>query len=555
MIFTLHRYIFKDLIKTFLLATLVLSLVLSLGAMLRPLRDFSIDPLRVPELLLYTLPVTLTMVIPVGALLATTLAYGKLAFFNEITACRASGISMRALLYPALTLALLVGVITLLLGFHVLPDFIQRSESLIEDDAEAIIYRNIEKRGNLGNLYKGLMVHADRTDPARHLLSGVVFIRKDRDEIKEIATAEHVFLNIESGGDGQEPRIALRLINARGIREGQGINLDDYTTYIQMPRMYQDEIKFKELGALKEIRQDMTRFKPIRILVKRYRQQVLTEMFYDWIDRQLTSAGTLKLLAGDPENPDQIVIKSGGCQIRQTNKKSFDYNKEDPPGRPALGDLVVSDDQSIRMAWYPAGESKPSRYYKASGANLRIEWGTKPPTAILRMDKVEKTVKSDTRPVREEFDFVYRIQIPGELLQKAELISLNDIVTSPTEETPQAHMSGFLSGMGQFILKECRKLGAEITAELHSRLAFGVCCVVLTLMGAGLGMVFRSSHLLTAFGISFIPTALCLITIFTGKHLAEQNIDKMGFGLAFLWAGIVIVTAIDSLLYRKLTRI
>ena len=113
MVFTLHRYIFRDLCKTFLLATAVLSLVLGLGVMLRPLRDFSVDPVNVLKLLAYTLPITLTMVIPISALLAATVNYGRLAVDNEITACRSSGISLTTLVYPALTLALLVGMATL----------------------------------------------------------------------------------------------------------------------------------------------------------------------------------------------------------------------------------------------------------------------------------------------------------------------------------------------------------------------------------------------------------------------------------------------------------
>ena len=97
MVFTIHRYIFRDLLKTFLLATLVLSTVLGLGVMLKPLRHFGVDPADVPKLVLYTLPITLTMVIPIAALLSATLNYGRLAVDNEINACRSSGISLLTL--------------------------------------------------------------------------------------------------------------------------------------------------------------------------------------------------------------------------------------------------------------------------------------------------------------------------------------------------------------------------------------------------------------------------------------------------------------------------
>ena len=106
MIYTLHRYIFADLVKTFLIATFVLATVMGLGLMLGPMRRMGIDPMKVPELFLCTLPITLVMVLPIAALLSTTLNYGRLAADNEITACRASGISILTLVYPALILGL-----------------------------------------------------------------------------------------------------------------------------------------------------------------------------------------------------------------------------------------------------------------------------------------------------------------------------------------------------------------------------------------------------------------------------------------------------------------
>ena len=93
--------------------------------------------------------------------------------------------------------------------------------------------------------------------------------------------------------------------------------------------------------------------------------------------------------------------------------------------------------------------------------------------------------------------------------------------------------SSYLSRLCDVLRNECVKLISEITAEKHSRLAFGVSCMVLTLMGSVLGIVFRSGHLLTAFGVSFIPAALCLITIFTGKHSQDRMAANFSFISAF----------------------
>ena len=46
MVFTIHRYIFFDLVKTFCQATVILSVILGLGIMLPLLRQFSVDPIQ-----------------------------------------------------------------------------------------------------------------------------------------------------------------------------------------------------------------------------------------------------------------------------------------------------------------------------------------------------------------------------------------------------------------------------------------------------------------------------------------------------------------------------
>ncbi len=90
--------------------------------------------------------------------------------------------------------------------------------------------------------------------------------------------------------------------------------------------------------------------------------------------------------------------------------------------------------------------------------------------------------------------------------------------------------------------------------ELHARLAIGVSCVVLVLLGAALGVILRSGPLLSAFGVSAIPAVLCLMTIFTGKHMGEQGGADLPAGIAFLWSGIAVIALADLLIYRNLLK-
>ncbi len=147
MVFTLHRYIFRELFKVFVLATVALTLITSLGSMYKPIQEFGVGPGQVVHLLGYFLPITLTFILPMSALFAASLVYGRFAGDNELDACRASGVSLLTLVYPGLCLGIMVSVTTLVLSFYVVPAFVHRAERMIKANAKQILFRNVQRKG------------------------------------------------------------------------------------------------------------------------------------------------------------------------------------------------------------------------------------------------------------------------------------------------------------------------------------------------------------------------------------------------------------------------
>ena len=98
-----------------------------------------------------------------------------------------------------LGLAMLVGLATLVLGFHVIPSFTGRIESILKDDAEAIMFRAIEKGGSLGDMMREYRVHADGVYPEKNLLTGVVVTKLDEGRVERIMAARQVVAKIEVG--------------------------------------------------------------------------------------------------------------------------------------------------------------------------------------------------------------------------------------------------------------------------------------------------------------------------------------------------------------------
>ncbi len=191
MVFTLQRYIFRELFKIFLLATIALTLILSLGGILRPVQEYGVGLQQVLHILLYFMPITLTFVLPMAALFASALAYGRFASDNELDACRASGIGVSTLVYPGLTLAVLVAIANLLLSFHVMPYFVRLAERSLKADAKQILFRNIQRHG-----YYSLppderyLIYADYADAKTDTLYGIVVIESSQEGLKRIITCE-----------------------------------------------------------------------------------------------------------------------------------------------------------------------------------------------------------------------------------------------------------------------------------------------------------------------------------------------------------------------------
>src|SRR5277367_2824540 len=128
---TLFWYLFKDLLRIFFLASGALAGIMSFGGLLRPLTENGLDAAQVGKMLSYLTPAMMAYSLPVAALFATTVTYGRLAADNELTACRAAGMSYQVIGLPAFVLGLGVAGLSLVLLCFVVPSFSLRVEQVI----------------------------------------------------------------------------------------------------------------------------------------------------------------------------------------------------------------------------------------------------------------------------------------------------------------------------------------------------------------------------------------------------------------------------------------
>ena len=94
----------------------------------------------------------------------------------------------------------------------------------------------------------------------------------------------------------------------------------------------------------------------------------------------------------------------------------------------------------------------------------------------------------------------------------------------------------------------------EVRPTRSAPLSFAVSCLILVVMGCGLGMMFRTGNYLTAFSISVIPALLTTALMITGQHSAENDSpNSLALGLSLIWLGnlIVLVLAMGLLIHLR----
>ena len=113
----IDRYILKSLVMSFLFTLTIFTFVLFTGTLFKIIQLFigKIDFLFIAEFFMFSIPYLLSYAIPMAFLTAVLLVFGQLSAENEITALKASGVSIyrvvRAPMFMALFLTLLCVVI------------------------------------------------------------------------------------------------------------------------------------------------------------------------------------------------------------------------------------------------------------------------------------------------------------------------------------------------------------------------------------------------------------------------------------------------------------
>jgi len=528
MVYILQRYIFRELCKVFIPAAVALTLILSLGSLLRPIQAYGVGPSQVAHLLVYFLPVTLTFVLPIAALFATALTYGRLATDNEIDACKASGISPMTLIYPGFLLAVLVAIANLVLSFHVMPYFVRLADQSINANLKQIVFRHLQRRGFYGlppeNRYA---IYADYANPQTDSLLGVIVLKTRDAKIDQIIATESAKVSFENLDGFNEVRITAHNTIQMGLGSKAWFEVKTLSLGQPFESLLADRIGFKCIDDMKRIQTDLLLFGPIEKDARQVCAQAMTELLADDITRAL-SAGRMYELAG----PTQIVhLTAAGVLLG--------------------GKKTIQLAGPVEIAEIDLSSAKPSRRWLCEKATLNVEGDEWAP--MLSLDVVNAHAV-DMAGMMMRYA-VTGLAMPRPIAAKATAHPLLETLTGP--ELAATLPKGPSPQLTQAIDRlrwQIRSTISDIKAEIHTRLVFGIGCIPMILIGIGLGIIRRGGHLLSAFAISCIPAVILIVGIVSGRQVTNNPSNQGVSGTVLMWSGLVILWIMAFGIYRRLTR-
>lgn len=145
----LHRYILAEMLKILALALAAMAGAVCFVLLLPALQSFGLGPWASLQYMGLLMPRAVFIVLPLAAILAGTLVYGRLAADSEVMACRASGIAPASLFWPTILLALVATVAMGVLASWPLPASNYAAKQLARSDIERLFFSQLGSSGHI----------------------------------------------------------------------------------------------------------------------------------------------------------------------------------------------------------------------------------------------------------------------------------------------------------------------------------------------------------------------------------------------------------------------
>ena len=568
---TLFLYIFRDLFRIFLMASGALAGIMSFGGLLRPLTREGLDAAQVARMLAYFGPAMTTYSFPVAALFATAVVYGRLAADNELTACKAGGLSLVSLTVtgPALLLGLIVAITSLIFLCFVVPYSTLQVEKVIYSNLAKLVETRIERNHEIGLADTTIFAQSarvlapDTNRPGQQLveLIGPEIISVERDLHgpdktllipKEFYTASKAYVYIDPQQSGQDVNVTVNLV--RGIKfprkfEGAteaGIAATSYGP-LEIPSPIKEDVKFMSVWELKALYANLSSSRRLQGIIADFVRNGQRDTFLTELEKDINGPAHSRAFTTESGSIYTLTNEGGrGLAVAHNGEMTapnLPVQLTEPIDRPITLRQRRADQPTLVV--HSASVTVHARPIRDSGlVDVNIELHD----CVQTMES--QSGKPD--PMQPRPSFKQQFTVPMSAQGRA--LAGQDIAFFERHENARL-------GDQSRLTREKVTLMNNIIAESNGRASFAVSCLILVMLGSALGMMFRSGNFLTAFAVSFVPALLSITLIIAGQRTAGNlprvftgNNGVLSLGLALIWGGNAVNLLLATFMLWKVQK-
>lgn len=536
---TLHGYVLRELLKTFGLTLAALTVLITMGGGLYNVISLegvsAADVVRFVPLLA---PIAATLAMPIAALFAATMTYGRLAADNELTACRAAGVNVHRLLASAALLAVFVAAFTFLMGSFVLPGYAQQLERMARSNVRDFVAQQLRGKGFIHRGKAGggggvtltaedleivgdpqLRERGFETGPGLHylLIHGPTFLQTDEQgQLERFAAARLGLCVIDTRKTPMEGTLY--------VRDGRDFVIGRHAVLIKqqqigplaIPLPFTQRLSVAFLSDLIRWRTVLWEAPRLADDVRLFRIELTRQLFGATLTQAL-GAGQAVTLTDEAGQVYELRAASAG-----PTRKGLELADGEVAVRRASGERLrryVAKRVEVNMAPLPNGELLGEIRLVRTGAQDVLEY--------------QVHAGRESEPRRQPTVSLDGIVVPEDVRARAAAFTPAAVFDPQVPLPPGVELGDQRIGLQKAGTRMIRKL----TGAIHFRLGITASALVTIIMGAALGILFRGARALAAFALSLVPLFSVTMLLVLGRQLAEGELTHLA-GPVVTWGGL-----------------
>jgi lipopolysaccharide export system permease protein len=577
----LSRYVLREHLGPLAFALTALTSLLLLNFIAKRFGDLvgkGLPASVIAEFFGLAIPFTVAMTLPMAVLVAVLYAFSRLASESEITALKASGVSMGRILRPVLAGATVLAIAMVYFNDYVLPAANHRLRILQTDIGRTKPTFALREQV-INDVVPGkLFLRAGRIDKARNRMFEVVIYDFGDGSKRRTIVADSGDLVLEGSGDlalmlyhgtmteipANMPTQLSRLsyatdkIVVRGV--ANSFSRDSADSYKSEREMGVCEMQAQVYGAEKDL----------------YRETRSAAMMQQRALKALTRGVVDSLAPIDSLRKPSPGIGRYYCEATAAVSALFKGGDSTTKGRgtptnapltasPTIAPVVTPNDAQAKVvpAGVPAADSA-SRAATSATLPAARKTGMPRPTSRGKGTAAQSPVKPPAPAMLPESPPMAALTpptlSPPPLSPPAIAPSSGAVITQEPQSllpvstvTPSMASTGIGSIIEQTIQRAsiARSTWSQYEVEIHKKFSLAVACIVFVLLGAPIALRFPRGGVGLVIGASLGVFALYYICLIAGESMADDGVLPPWVAM---WAANLVFTAVGIVLFLRMGR-